>query len=199
MKPLSRAIEFVVRLVAWLYSGIFRSRFAAWGRHSRLGLGAKLDGPEFVRVGDNVTIGSHVWLNAKDDRGDGQATLAIGDGTYIGRFVQINAWQSVEIGHSVLVADRVMITDADHDFQDLELPIRQQGDSFRGPVVLRDGCWIGIGAVILPGVTVGRNAIVGANAVVTRDVPDRAVAAGVPARIIKQLQTGTEARVEANS
>lgn len=65
--------------------------------------------------------------------------------------------------------------------------IRLQGDSFIGAVVLQEGCWIGVGAVILPGVTIGRNAVVAANAVVTHNVPDRAVVGGIPARIIKQL------------
>jgi acetyltransferase-like isoleucine patch superfamily enzyme len=126
-------------------------------------------------------------LNAKDDRGDGSQTLIIGDGTYIGRLVQINAWRSVAIGSNVLIADRVFISDADHNFTDTNIPIRLQGDSFIGAVTLKDGCWIGIGAVILPGVTIGRNAVVAANAVVTKDVPDCVVVGGIPAKIIKQL------------
>ena len=89
----------------------------------------------------------------------------------------------------MLIADRVFISDADHNFSDRETPIRLQGDSFLGAVTLRDGCWIGIGAVILPGVTVGRNAVVAANAVVTDDVPDHAVVGGIPARVIRQIQS----------
>ncbi len=86
-----------------------------------------------------------------------------------------------------MIADRVFISDADHLFVDKETPIKLQGDDFLGPVVLMEGCWIGIGAVILPGVTVGRNAIVAANAVVTRDVPDRVIVGGVPARLIREV------------
>jgi acetyltransferase-like isoleucine patch superfamily enzyme len=126
-------------------------------------------------------------MNAKDDRGDGAPTLHIGHGTYIGRFVQINAWRNVAIGNDVLVADRVFISDADHNYANTNVPIRLQGDSFCGEVILREGCWIGIGAVILPGVTIGRNSVVAANAVVTKDVPDCVVVGGIPARIIKQL------------
>jgi acetyltransferase-like isoleucine patch superfamily enzyme len=114
-------------------------------------------------------------------------TLRIGDGSYIGRLVQINALRSVDIGENVLIADRVFISDADHIFGDTKVPIRLQGDSFIGDVTLRDGCWIGIGAVILPGVTIGRNAVVAANAVVTKDVLDCSVVGGVPAKLIKQL------------
>lgn len=140
--------------------------------------------PYLMSIGAGVVIGRDAWLNAKDDRGDGRPTLRIGQGAYLGRFVQINAWRSVEIGERAMIADRVCITDADHDHADDSRPIMDQGDSFRGPVRLERGCWIGIGAVILPGVTVGRNAIVGANSVVTRDVPAHAIVAGVPANVI---------------
>jgi acetyltransferase-like isoleucine patch superfamily enzyme len=142
-----------------------------------------------VHVGGDVVLGVYAWLNAKDDRCDRLPTLRIGDGTSIGRFAQINAWRSVTIGRNVLIADRVFISDADHNYSDMETPIIRQGDAFVGAVTLRDGCWIGIGAVILPGVTVGRNAVVAANAVVTKDVPDCTVVGGIPAKIIKQLGT----------
>jgi acetyltransferase-like isoleucine patch superfamily enzyme len=131
-------------------------------------------------------------VNAKDDRGDGAPTLRIGDGTYIGRFAQINAWRNVDIGDHVLRADRVFISDADHNYLDTNAPIRLQGDSFRGAVTLREGCWIGIGAVILPGVTIGRNSVVAANAVVTKDVPDGVVVGGIPAKIITQRERSRE-------
>lgn len=163
-----------------------RGRFAAWGARSRLGRHAMLDGPQLVHVGAHVAIGSHAWLNAVDDRGDARPTLHIGDRTYIGRFSHINAWRSVVIEQDVLIADRVFISDSSHNFADHAVPISRQGDSFIAAVTLRQGCWIGIGAVILPGVTVGRNAVVGANSVVTKDVPDFAVVAGIPARIIRQ-------------
>lgn len=182
------AFAWIERALTLLFTLAVRGNFAAWGRGSRLGRGSRVIGPEFCRIGSRVLLGERTWLNAKDDRGDGQPTLRIGDGTYVGRFAQINAWRSVTIGRDVLIADRVFISDADHTFSNPETPIRLQGDSFLGAVTLRDGCWIGIGAVILPGVTVGRNAVVAANAVVTNDVPDHTVVGGVPARVIKQVQ-----------
>jgi serine acetyltransferase len=175
------------KLLTYVYTQINRSSFAFWGARARLGRGAKLVEPQLIHVGYGVTIGANAWLNAKDDRHDGMPTLRIGDGTYIGRFVQINAWQKVKIEDNVLIADRVFISDADHIYENTEVPIRLQGDHFKGAVILEEGCWIGIGAVILPGVTVGKHAIVAANAVVTKSVPDNTVAAGIPAKIIKYL------------
>jgi acetyltransferase-like isoleucine patch superfamily enzyme len=187
MRFLYAIFNFFDRVLAFSYSQLMSSQFADWGQSSRIGRGANLIDVQLIRVGSEVTIGEQAWLNAKDDRGDGLTTLSIGNGTYIGRLVHINAWQSVTIGCNVLIGDRVFISDADHNFADTHRPIRLQGDSFRGAVFLQDGCWIGIGAVILPGVTIGRNAIVAANAVVTKDVPACAVVGGVPAKIIKQL------------
>jgi serine acetyltransferase len=190
MKLMYGLTQLFIRLITRIGSAIYCSQFAECGRGCRLGLGAVLVGARFVNLGKNVTIGKDVWLNAKDERGHGKASLTIGDGTYLGRMVQINAWSSVVIGREVLIGDRVLITDADHNFSDTAAPILRQGDYFRGPVVLSDGCWIGAGAVILPGVNIGRNAVVAANAVVTRDVPGLTIAAGVPAQIIKHVQAG---------
>ena len=181
------AFELADKALAHCYTLLVRGSFGAWGAGSQLGRRAKLVDPHLAHIGRGVLIGEQIWLNAKDDRGDGLPTLRIGDGTYVGRFVQINAWRSVTIGTDVLIADRVFISDADHKYEDPKVPIRRQGDAFCGAVVLQDGCWIGIGAVILPGIKIGRNAVVAANAVVTQDVPDRAVVAGIPAKIIKQL------------
>jgi acetyltransferase-like isoleucine patch superfamily enzyme len=187
MNSFCAVLGLIDRAMTLCYTLVRRNQFASWGRGSRIGRGAKIVGPQLVHIGNGVTIGEQVWMNAKDDRRDGAPTLHIGDGTYIGRFVQINAWRNVAIGNDVLVADRVLISDADHNYSNTDIPIRRQGDSFCGEVILREGCWIGIGAVILPGVTIGRNSVVGANAVVTKDVPDCVVVGGIPAKIIKQF------------
>lgn len=180
-------MNFLQRALRAVYTALVRRQFAAWGERSHIHFPAKLIAPHLVRVGDRVTISEHAWLNAKDDRGDAAPTLTIGDGTYIGRFVQINAWRQVVIENDVLIADRVFISDADHNYENIGVPILLQGDGFKGSVVLRQGCWLGIGVVVMPGVTVGRNAVAAANAVVTADVPDYSVVGGIPARVIKSL------------
>lgn len=175
-------------IIILAYTFLIKKRFKRWGKDSRVYPPASLNCAWLIEVGEKVTIREHAWLNAKDDAGDGRATLTIGSGTYIGRFTQINAWQEVVIEPDVLIGDRVFISDADHNYADRNQAIIKQGDVFKGRVLLRSGCWLGVGAVILPGVVVGRNAIVAANAVVTADVPDYTVVGGVPAKIIKQVQ-----------
>ena len=188
MSSYDRICEFASRLICVCYTVLMRRRFAVWGTDSRIELSAKLISPHLVHIGNNVRISEHAWFNAKDDRNDGMPTLKIGDGTYIGRFVHINAWQQVIIEKNVLLADRVFISDADHNYLNTEIPVIKQGDSFKGAVRLKEGCWLGIGVVILPGVTIGRNAVVAANSVVTKSVPDYAIVGGIPAKIIKLLK-----------
>lgn len=99
-----------------------------------------------------------------------------------------------EYGAGITIEDDVMLGSAvhmyvsNHSFSDVSRPIIQQGSDASRPIVLREGCWVGAGAIILPGVTIGRNAVVGAGAVVTRDVPDFAVAVGAPAKVIKSKE-----------
>jgi len=179
--------DFFGRMSRLFHTALQRGRFASWGHKARIEHSAKLIAPYLVKVGDGVHICEHAWINASDDRGDRTPTLAIGARSYIGRFAHINAWRSVNIGNDVLIADRVFISDCEHAYSDIALPIIRQGDTFRGAVNIMDGCWIGIGAVILPGVTIGRNSVVAANSVVNRDVADFTVVAGAPAKFIKKI------------
>jgi len=93
----------------------------------------------------------------------------------------------IVIEDDVLFSTGVRIYCDDHEFADPTQPIWQQGYRKTLPVTIKRGAWLGVGAIIMPGVTVGENAVVGAGAVVTRSIPDRAIAVGVPARVIKQI------------
>ena len=175
-----------------VYTLMMRPRFRRIGKHTRIMPPMNVSCPWCIDIGDGVTVLEHASLNIHDHRRDGRATLVIGDGVRIGRFVHINAWFDVMIEPDVLITHRVLIGDEAHNYSDLTRPILAQGGAFKGPVLLRTGCWIGTGAAIMPGVTVGRNAVIGANAVVTHDVPDFSIAAGVPAKVIGRVGESTE-------
>jgi acetyltransferase-like isoleucine patch superfamily enzyme len=128
-----------------------------------------------------VVIREHAWLNCERQK---SITLSIGDRSYVGRFAHINASRSVVIEDEVLIADRVHISDYQHAHEDPTRSVIAQGLTEPEPVRIRSGSWIGIGAVIMPGITIGRGAVVGANAVVTKDVADYEIVAGVPATVI---------------
>lgn len=109
--------------------------------------------------------------------------MTIGDDCRITAGLHISAAAGVAIGRSVLFARNVSIVDNQHCAGDPNRPIVQQGLDRVAPVEIRDGAWLGSNSVIMPGVVVGRNAVVGANSVVCDDVPDYATATGVPARV----------------
>lgn len=139
------------------------------GKHGRLRFG------RWTWIGDGCKLRCH------------EGEISIGDKTVLGQECTISAYQHVSIGRECILADRVMLIDFDHSVAEVEVPIRRQGIYMRD-VRVGNNVWIGYGAQILRGVTVGDNAIVGASAVVTKDVPPNAVAAGVPARVIRMRE-----------
>jgi acetyltransferase-like isoleucine patch superfamily enzyme len=116
-----------------------------------------------------------------------EGEVRIGAKTVLGQECTISAYQRVAVGHECVIADRVMLIDFDHGVVEVERPIRLQG-IYKRDVQVGNNCWIGYGACILRGVTIGDNAIIGTSAVVTKSLPDNAVAAGVPARVIRMRE-----------
>jgi len=113
----------------------------------------------------------------------------------MGQECTISAFQLVSIGRECVIADRVMLIDFDHGVVEVERPMRHQG-IYKRDVRVGHHVWIGYGACFLRGVTVGDNAIIGTNAVVTKDVPPNAVVAGVPAKVIRMRKPPRRMRWE---
>jgi acetyltransferase-like isoleucine patch superfamily enzyme len=147
-----------------------------------------------MHVGNNSRISEHCWIQCINNYQGREFApeLKIGDDVHIGRFAHIIACDKMKIGNGVVIAERVYISDNLHGFEDLDSPIMQQPLKQPGPVIIEDEVWIGNGACILPNVTIGKHSIIGSNAVVTKDIPPYCVAAGVPAKIIKQYNPQTE-------
>lgn len=110
--------------------------------------------------------------------------LTIGARVIFGHHCTIGCKERIEIGDDCLLAEMVSIRDHDHNFARLDIPIREQGAT-RAPVKIGRDVWLGAKVTILKGVTIGDGAIIGANAVVTRDIPSMAIAVGIPARVVK--------------
>ena len=124
-----------------------------------------------------------------------EGEVSIGAKTVIGQECTISAFQSVSIGRECIIADRVMMIDFDHGVTEVDRPIRQQG-IYKRDVRVGHNVWIGYGACILRGVSVGENSIIGTSAVVTKDVPANAVVGGSPARVIRMRETPRSMRWE---
>ena len=165
-----------------------------WVRFGRIGL---IKCPQYISIGNGTNFGDYFFLTAWDtyytEHGIQKMNpdLSIGDDCNFGTFNHITCTNKIKIGNRLLTGKWVTITDNSHGDTDIETlqiaPIKRPIFS-KGPVVIGDDVWIGDKATVLPGVTIGDGAVVAANAVVTKDVPAYSVAAGNPAKIIKQNQ-----------
>jgi acetyltransferase-like isoleucine patch superfamily enzyme len=147
--------------------------------------GAYLHGrPGGLSVGERTRIMSGAKLHVYNFRDLPGSGIEIGRECVIGMGSVITGQGKVKLGDKVIIAPRALLLPVNHNYQDPQKPIMDQGISAKG-ITIEDGAWIGGGAIILDGVSVGKNAVVAAGAVVTKDVPDRTVAAGNPARLIE--------------
>jgi len=144
----------------------------------------------FIHVGNGTLFGPQITLSAGMVPGQQMVSdrvISVGDRCLIGKGSGIVGHLQITIGNDVWTGHHVYITDQNHGYRDLDLPISQQVMPEQ-PVSIGDGSWLGHGTVVLPGATIGRHVVVGANSVVTGDLPDNCVAAGVPARVLKVLE-----------
>lgn len=144
-----------------------------------------------ITIGEGSCIGGSSWLNIciRDEN----IRMRIGSSVLVGRQGMISTGGHLEIGDYCVFAPRVYISDADHIFTDIMQPILQQGATINRSVIVEENCWLGINTVISGNLTVGRGSVVGANAVVTRDVPPFSVVVGNPSQIVKMYSPRTGA------
>ncbi|HAO47504.1 MAG TPA: acyltransferase [Ferruginibacter sp.] len=168
---------------------LYKMRLGKIGPSSRL-IQATLDGHERIFIGTKVYINTGGWLACVPLTGNNEARLSIGDGCYIGRYCHIYATSKIEIGQKVLMADKVYISDNLHSYENITMPVIDQPIKQTESVIIGDGAWLGENVCII-GASVGKNSVIGANSVVTRNIPDHCVAIGSPAVIIKRYNAAT--------
>lgn len=143
--------------------------------------------PQGIVIGGDSRVMHNAELHVFNFRDLPHAFIRVGRGTFIGESVVVRGQGGVSIGDDVLIAPLAKILAVNHNFGDPTVPVIDQGISGEG-IVIEDGAWIGAGAAILDGVRVGQGSVIGANAVVTRDVPPHTLAVGSPARVIRDLR-----------
>jgi acetyltransferase-like isoleucine patch superfamily enzyme len=144
----------------------------------------RIEGQEYISLLSGAVIQSHVFLYA-EKIDEYVPELIIGKGSVLGNYNHIAAVRRVVFGKNVLTSDRVYISDNLHVFENVNVPIMHQPVKFKAEVSIGDGSWIGENVCII-GARIGKNCVIGANAVVTSDIPDYSVAVGIPARVIKK-------------
>ena len=157
-----------------------REAFVRWPVHGNV-LEALRQGR--LEIGPQTLLEPHVWITAP-----GGARVRIGEGTFLNIGVMVAAVELVEIGSHCMFANGCFVTDGNHRFDDPDRPVTWQGFSSKGPTRVGDNVWCGANVVITSGVTIGARCVIGANSVVTTDLPPRSIAAGAPARVLKEIE-----------
>jgi acetyltransferase-like isoleucine patch superfamily enzyme len=155
-----------------------RDAFCRWPIHGNV-LEAFREGR--LEVGEHTLFEPGVWITAPGD-----ARVRIGSGTFLNLNVMVAAHQLVEIGDHCMFANGCFVTDANHRYDDLDRPITWQGFTSKGPTRVADNVWCGAHVVITSGVHIGERCVIGANSVVTTDLPPFSIAAGVPAKVLRR-------------
>ena len=148
----------------------------------------------YARTGyARLVLGRWVHLGAENRLRAHEGTLRVGDKCVLGRDNTVNCYLDVEIGEGTIVADWVYVCDFDHVYDDIHVPIKDQG-IVKSPVRIGPDCWVGTKVTVLRGSTIGHGCVLAAHAVVRGDVPPMAVAGGVPARVLKDRVAAYEAK-----
>ncbi|MGF1480874.1 MAG: acyltransferase [Cyanophyceae cyanobacterium] len=203
---LSGALGYILR------KKFYRSLFRSIGKGTILGKGLVLRHPGRIALGAGVAVDDYTLLDAS---GAGELGITlheqvivsrncviqgktgpveIGEKTDIGCNTLISSGGGITIGRSVLIAGNCYIGGGRYISNRLDIPMMEQGVYSKGSVVIGDDVWLGAGATVLDGVRIGKGCIVGAGALVTKDLPEYAVAVGVPAKIIKMRSDSTTAQ-----
>ena len=135
-------------------------------------------------IGPSVLIEAGCWFALYPET----ATMRIGEGTILNLGCMVGATERIEIGSHCMFANHCFVADAEHRYDRDDVPLTWQGMQPKGPVRIGDNCWFGTNVAITGGVTIGEHTVVGANSVVTSDLPAGVVAVGAPARVVREIE-----------
>lgn len=136
-----------------------------------------------LKVGEGTLLEPGCWITLAP-----QARIEIGVGCFLNRNTMLAAYERIAIGDHTMFANGCFVGDAEHRYSDPDTPITWQGFTSKGPVEIGSNCWFGVNCVISSGVSIGDRCVIGANSVVTTSLPAGVIAAGVPAKVIKQIE-----------
>lgn len=200
MSTMEEALTLIQRMRTGAFTLLLRRAFFSLGTGARIVPPLRFGNLRRVAVGDRVFISQGCWIQVIEPCVPGDwPVISIGNDVKIGMDVTITAAASVVLEEHAALARNVFICDHGHEFHDPSVPVILQGIRKVAPVRIGAGSWLGHGVVVLPGVSIGRNAVIGANAVVRSDIPDFCVAVGSPARVVRRYDERRAAWEEVSS
>ena len=185
-----KIVEAYKRMIHFISVCAYERKFSSVGENFHVGKNFSFHGEQYVEIGDNFTAGDGLLIEAWDEyQGKRyQPRIRIGNNVTFTNYAQISCVDQVVIGDNVLFGQSVYVSDNSHgkcDEADLIMPPTERMLYSKGPVKIGNNVWVGRCVTILSGVTIGDNCVIGANSVVTKDMPPGAVVGGVPAKVIK--------------
>tara|TARA_B100000989_G_scaffold228395_1_gene175410 strand:+ start:58 stop:693 length:636 start_codon:yes stop_codon:yes gene_type:complete len=185
-----KLIYFINQIRRQFITGFYKSSFKFFGSSSLVGINSTFINLNYITFGNNSSIGSNTTLSCyAEKKSNIKPEMIIGNGVSIGSDSHITCANRIIIGNNVLTGKRLLITDNAHGSSNkniLNIPPLKREIISKGPVIIEDNVWIGEKVSIMPNLKIGKGAIIAANSVVTKNIPAYSVAAGVPAKIIKQ-------------
>jgi len=136
-----------------------------------------------LTIGEGTLLEPGCWITLGPE-----GRIRIGRGCFLNRETMLAAHEAIEVGDHVMFANHCFVGDADHAYDDPDKPITWQGFTARGPVKIGDNCWFGVGCVVTGGVEIGERCVIGSNSVVTKSLPPGTIAAGAPAKVIREIE-----------
>lgn len=167
-----------------IFNMLFSKSFYKFGKNISIVNPDIIEGEKYITLEDNVSFNTGMWILVLKQN-NSIPKLIVQQGATIGRFVHIVAIDEVVIEKNVLIADKVYISDNLHGYTNPSIAIKEQPILFKGKVFIGDNSWIGENVSII-GAKIGKHCVIGANSVVTRDIPSFSVAVGNPAKVIKK-------------
>lgn len=169
-----------------------RYRLKSCGKNLHVSRKARLVNLNYVVVGDNFRMDEYAEIYCNPINGKMTPSLVIGSNVYLAKHCCIGCSNRVVLEDDVLFAPYCHITDRNHVYTDIDVPIWKQPSESPGPVVIGSQTWLGFGVQVMPGVTIGRHCVIAAGSIVTKDIPDYCVAVGAPAKVVKKYNVETK-------
>lgn len=194
---ISRILFFIKHKIERIYHDLFctycKKQLKSCGSNFRIHYSSSLLSLHCISVGDNFNTGPRLRLRAYSEYENQryQPTIFIGNNFYTGVDCAVTAVGNIHIGHNVTLASRVTVIDHSHgknDYADINTPVMKRTLGVKGDIIIEDNVWLCEGVIVLSNVRIGKNSIIGANSVVTKDIPANSIAAGIPAKVIKIIQ-----------